>query len=122
MLSAQFRFRSIVSISLRQIDKENCEKEAPGGPEASQEDCSALHGMSGDPFLGLTGHGDQCFQVVETERSPVAPHPGLIVERPREGQRGSSGGSDSLLARAVRLEGVRRTALAASDQSHANTS
>lgn len=28
----------------------------------------ALQGMSGDPFLGLTGHGDQCLQVVETER------------------------------------------------------
>jgi hypothetical protein len=46
--------------------------------------------MSGHPVLGLTGHGDQCFQVVETERGPVAPFASLILERPRE-RRGEEG-------------------------------
>ena len=42
--------------------------------------------MSGDPLLGLTGHADKGFEVIETERRPIAPDPGLIFERPREGR------------------------------------
>lgn len=42
--------------------------------------------MSGNPFLGLIGHGEQRLQVIETERGAIAPHSGLILERPREGR------------------------------------
>ena len=37
--------------------------------------------MSDNPLLGLTRDGDQGFEIIETERSPVAPLPGLILER-----------------------------------------
>jgi hypothetical protein len=43
--------------------------------------------MSGNPILGVTRHGEQGLKVVETERSPVAPRPGLILERAGEGRR-----------------------------------
>ena len=46
-----------------------------------------LEDMSGYPLLGLTGHVDKGFDVIETERSPVAPFPGLIFERAGEGRR-----------------------------------
>lgn len=42
--------------------------------------------MSGHPVLGLTGHGDQRLQVIETERGPITPSPRLILERPGEGR------------------------------------
>ena len=41
----------------------------------------ALQHMSGHPFLGLTGHSDQRLQVIETERSPVAPRARLMNGR-----------------------------------------
>jgi hypothetical protein len=43
--------------------------------------------MSGNPLLGVTRDGDKRFEVIETERSPIAPGPGMILERPREGRR-----------------------------------
>ena len=46
---------------------------APGRPEASQWRSSTLQGMSENPLLGLTRHGDKGFKVIETERSPIAP-------------------------------------------------
>ena len=42
--------------------------------------------MSGDPLICLTRDSDKGFEVIETERSPVAPGPGLIFERPSEGR------------------------------------
>jgi hypothetical protein len=45
-----------------------------------------LQGVSGDPLLGLTRKADKGFEVIETERSPVAPRSGLILERPGEGR------------------------------------
>jgi len=59
-------------------------KEAPGGPEASQSSSLMLQGVSGDPLLGLTRHGDKGLKVIETKRGPVAPRYGLIFERPRK--------------------------------------
>ena len=47
---------------------------------------STLEGVSGNPLLGLARDGDKGFAVIETERSPVAPGPGLIFERPSEGR------------------------------------
>ena len=41
---------------------------------------SGLEGMSGNPLLGLTRDGEQGLKVIETERSPVAPRSGLILE------------------------------------------
>ena len=42
--------------------------------------------MSGNPLICLTRDSDKGFEVIETERSPIAPLPGLILERPREGR------------------------------------
>ena len=61
-------------------------KEAPGGPEASQENHSALQRMSIDPLLCLEGHIHEGLEVVETERGAVAPGIGLIPEWAREGR------------------------------------
>ncbi len=48
-------------------------KEAPGGPEASEERSSTLHGVSGHPFLGRTRDGDQGLKVIETKRGAIEP-------------------------------------------------
>ena len=40
--------------------------------------------MSSNPVLGFTRDGNKGFKVIETERSRVAPDPGLILERLRE--------------------------------------
>ena len=40
--------------------------------------------MSCDPLFGLERHIHQRLEVIETERAAVAPHPGLILKRPRE--------------------------------------
>jgi len=56
-------------------------REAPGDPEASPDRRSALHGVSGDPFLGLMGHGDERLKVAETERGAVVSLVGLILEK-----------------------------------------
>lgn len=53
--------------------------------------------MSGHPLLGLKRHIHQCLQVIEPERGPIAPHPGLILQRAGEG-RGEEG---TLLAGAL---------------------
>jgi hypothetical protein len=45
---------------------------------------SAFHRISRHPVLGLTSQGNERLQVVKTERSAVAPHPGLILEWPGE--------------------------------------
>jgi hypothetical protein len=45
-----------------------------------------LQDVSGDPLLGLTRNADKGLKVIETERGPIAPLPGLILERPREGR------------------------------------
>jgi hypothetical protein len=37
--------------------------------------------MSGNPLFGITRDGAQGLKVTETKRSPVAPRPGLILER-----------------------------------------
>ena len=42
--------------------------------------------MSGNPILGVTHDSDKGFEVIETERSPVAPLPGLILEWTGEGR------------------------------------
>ena len=47
---------------------------------------SAFEGVSGNPLLGLTGHADKGLKVIETEGGPIAPFPGLILERLREGR------------------------------------
>ena len=36
--------------------------------------------MSCNPLLGVTRHGDKGFEVIETERSPIAPYSRLILE------------------------------------------
>ena len=43
--------------------------------------------MIGDPLFGRTRDGDQIFEVIETERSPITPHAGLILEWAGEGRR-----------------------------------
>ena len=43
--------------------------------------------MSGYPLLGITHDSDKGFEVIETERSPIAPCAGLILERAGEGRR-----------------------------------
>ena len=43
--------------------------------------------MSGDPIFGFTGQGEQSFKVIQTDRSPNAPYPGLILQSPGEGRR-----------------------------------
>src|SRR3989442_6148865 len=40
--------------------------------------------MSSNPLLRVTRDGDKGFEVIETERSPIAPSPGLILERAGE--------------------------------------
>jgi len=42
--------------------------------------------MSSHLLLSLTGHGEQCLKVIETERGPIAPRARLILERPGEGR------------------------------------
>ena len=59
-------------------------REAPGWPEASHGTRSAFQGVSGDPLLGLTRDGEKGLKVIKTERGPIAPCPGLILERARE--------------------------------------
>lgn len=109
-------------------------KEAPGGPEASQESRSPLEGLSGHPFLGLTGHGEQGLQglqVMEPERGAVTPGAGLVLERAGKGRREEG----TLLARVLpdrrldaaaagRLAGGSRSADAGGDQNmkHSSTS
>lgn len=48
---------------------------------------SAFEGVSGDPLLGLTRDVDKGFEVIETERCPIPPRPGLTFERPRKSRR-----------------------------------
>jgi hypothetical protein len=43
--------------------------------------------MSGNPRLGLTRDGDKRFEVIETERCPIALRAGLIREGAGEGPR-----------------------------------
>ena len=47
---------------------------------------SSFEGVSGDPLLGVAREGDKGFEVIETERCPIAPRSGLILERAREGR------------------------------------
>ncbi len=42
--------------------------------------------MSGDPLLGFTRDSEKGFEVIETERRPVAPRSGLILERAGDGR------------------------------------
>jgi len=42
--------------------------------------------VSGDPLHGVTRDGDKRLKVIETERGSIAPRPGLILERTREGR------------------------------------
>ena len=42
--------------------------------------------MSGNPLPGVTRDSEQGLKVIKTERGPIAPLPGLILERPREGR------------------------------------
>ena len=42
--------------------------------------------MSGDPLFGLKGDIHERLEVVETERSAIAPGTGLILERSGEGR------------------------------------
>src|SRR6267143_743326 len=42
--------------------------------------------MSGNPLFGVTRDGDKRLKVIETERGPIAPHSGLILEWAREGR------------------------------------
>ena len=42
--------------------------------------------MSGNPPLRVTRDGDKGFEIIETERSPITPRPGLILERAGEGR------------------------------------
>ena len=35
--------------------------------------------MSGNPLLGITRDGDKGLKVIQTERGPIAPFPGLIL-------------------------------------------
>lgn len=48
---------------------------------------AVLQDVSGDPFLGLMGHGDERLQVAETKRGAVAPLSELILERRGKGRR-----------------------------------
>ena len=59
---------------------------SPGWPEASPGNSLALQDVSGNPVLGVTSDGDKGFEVIETERSPVAPRAGLISEWAGEGR------------------------------------
>jgi hypothetical protein len=43
--------------------------------------------MSGNPLLGITRDGHHGFEVIETERSAIAPFTGLVLELAREGRR-----------------------------------
>jgi hypothetical protein len=43
--------------------------------------------MSGNPLLGITRDSDKGLKVIETERSPIAPSAGLILEWAGEGRR-----------------------------------
>ena len=43
--------------------------------------------MSGNPLLGLTRDSEKCLKVIETERGPIAPFPGLILEWAGESRR-----------------------------------
>jgi hypothetical protein len=43
--------------------------------------------MCGKPVLGLMRDGDTGLKVIETERGPIAPCAGLILERAGEGRR-----------------------------------
>ena len=45
---------------------------------------STYEHVNNDPRFGVTHDGEEGLKVIETERSPVAPLPGLILERPRE--------------------------------------
>jgi len=47
---------------------------------------SALQGVSLDPLLGFQRDVHEGLEVVKTERRPVAPSAGLILEGPREGR------------------------------------
>ena len=47
---------------------------------------SAFEGVSGHPLLGLTRDHEKRLKVIETEGGSIAPLPGLILERPREGR------------------------------------
>jgi hypothetical protein len=62
-------------------------KEPPAGRRLPSETALRLHGVSGDPLLGLPRDGDKGFEVIETKRYSIAPRSGLILERPREGRR-----------------------------------
>ncbi len=42
-------------------------------------EAATLQDMSGNPLLGLTRDVDKGFEIIETERSPVAPGPRLIL-------------------------------------------
>jgi hypothetical protein len=42
--------------------------------------------MSSNPLLGITRDSEKGIEVIETERSPIVPGPGLIFERPSEGR------------------------------------
>ena len=46
-----------------------------------------LQSVSGDPLPGITRDGDKRLKVIQTERSPVAPRAGLVLERSGEGRR-----------------------------------
>ena len=59
-------------------------REDSGWPEAPHSRSSTLQAMSGNPLLGLMRDDDKGLKVIETERSPVETHAGLILERPRE--------------------------------------
>ena len=60
--------------------KERSPRRAGGFPENR----SALQDVSGHPLLGFKRDIHQRLKVIETERGPVAPHPGLILEQARE--------------------------------------
>ena len=47
--------------------------------------------MSGDPLLGVTRDSEKRLKVIETERGPIAPRPGQILERAgkRRGEEGT---------------------------------
>ena len=47
---------------------------------------STFEHVSGNPLLRLTRDGDKGLKVIKTERSPVAPRSGLILERAGEGR------------------------------------
>jgi hypothetical protein len=47
---------------------------------------STFEGVSGHPLLGVTREHEKSLKVIQTERGPIAPFPGLILERSREGR------------------------------------